>query len=123
LGAEANYGKLNADTTPGPAGACLCNDELRMPYEMQYSRTALQQLKRLRAFEHAAILEQIEKVLGVNPTLESKARVKRLQHPAPTQYRLRVGEFRVFYDVEAQTVHIVQILSKEDAIRYLGESS
>jgi mRNA-degrading endonuclease RelE of RelBE toxin-antitoxin system len=58
-------------------------------------------------------------VLTVNPTLESKARVKRLREPAPAQYRLRVGEFRVFYDVAEDHVDILTILRKEDAIAYL----
>ena len=43
--------------------------------------------------------------------------------PAPTQYRLRVGEFRVFYDVEQDTVLIIQILSKLDSFGFLGGSS
>ena len=68
-------------------------------------------------------MDQIEQVLLVNPTLESKARVKLLRQPAPTQYRLRVGEFRVFYDVVQETVLVIQILSKEEAIGYLGEQS
>ncbi|HET6883724.1 MAG TPA: hypothetical protein VFI31_26455 [Pirellulales bacterium] len=38
---------------------------------------------------------------------------------APTHYRLRVGEFRVFYDVNGQSVMIVQILSKAESISYL----
>ena len=94
-----------------------------MPYEIRYSEEAVQQLTQLRAFEQVAILDPIEQVLGVNPTLESKARVKRLRPPAPTEYRLRVGEFRVFYDVEGEAVQIVQVLSKSHAIRYLGEST
>lgn len=60
-------------------------------------------------------------MLTANPTLVSKARVKRLRQPAPTQYRLRVGEFRILYDVEEQTVRIVLILSKEEAERQLGD--
>jgi mRNA-degrading endonuclease RelE of RelBE toxin-antitoxin system len=31
----------------------------------------------------------------------SRARVKPLREPSPTQYRLRVGEFRFFYDHDA----------------------
>jgi mRNA interferase RelE/StbE len=90
-----------------------------MPYEIRYSDVALEQLRRLRAFDRAAILDQIEQVLAVNPALESKARVKKLRQPAPTQYRLRVGEFRVFYDIEGEVVLIIQVLSKEEAIAYL----
>jgi mRNA interferase RelE/StbE len=77
----------------------------------------------LRAFDRTAILDQIEQVLRVNPMIESKARVKRLREPAPSQYRLRVGEFRVFYDVEEDAVLILQVLSKQQANDYLGERS
>jgi mRNA-degrading endonuclease RelE of RelBE toxin-antitoxin system len=94
-----------------------------MPYEVRYSQEAVEQLKRLRAFDQAAILDQIEKVLSVNPMLESRARVKRLREPAPTQYRLRVGEFRIFYDVDQQTVLVVQVLGKQESIDYLGGTS
>jgi mRNA-degrading endonuclease RelE of RelBE toxin-antitoxin system len=58
----------------------------------------------------------------VNPTTESKARVKQLRQPAPTQYRLRVGEFRVYYDVEGEAVLVIQILSKQDSHQFLGDS-
>jgi mRNA-degrading endonuclease RelE of RelBE toxin-antitoxin system len=94
-----------------------------MPIEVVYSDEAVQELKELRAFDRSAILDQIEQVLAVNPALESKAKVKRLKEPAPTQYRLRVGEYRVFYDVEEQTVSVLRILSKEASLDYLrGES-
>jgi mRNA-degrading endonuclease RelE of RelBE toxin-antitoxin system len=45
----------------------------------------------------------------------------RLRQPAPTQYRLRVEDFRAFYDVDDinNLVAIVQILSKEDSLPYL----
>jgi mRNA-degrading endonuclease RelE of RelBE toxin-antitoxin system len=94
-----------------------------MAYEVRYSDDAIDQLKSLRAFDRTAVLDQIEQVLSVNPTLESKARVKRLREPVPCQYRLRVGEFRVFYDIEGTAVLVVHILSKQDAMEFLGEST
>ena len=95
-----------------------------MPFLVHYSYEALTQLQKLRTFDSAAIVGEIEQVLVVNPTTVSKAKVKRLRQPAPTQYRLRVGDFRVFYDVDESNsvVEIVQVLSKEDAIRYLKEN-
>ena len=95
-----------------------------MPVEIVYSDEAVQDLKELRAFDRSTVFDQIEQVLAVNPTLESKAKVKRLKEPAPTQYRLRVGEYRVFYDVEEQAVvSVLRILSKEASLDYLrGES-
>jgi len=37
-------------------------------------------------------------------------------------YRLRVGEFRVFYDVdqEQQVVMVLRVLSKEQSLHYIG---
>jgi mRNA-degrading endonuclease RelE of RelBE toxin-antitoxin system len=94
-----------------------------MPFEVRYSDEAVEQLKKVRAYDRAAIIDQIEQILMVNPTLESKAKLKLLRQPAPTQYRLRVGEFRVFYDVVQEAVLVIQILTKEEAIAYLGEQS
>lgn len=94
-----------------------------MAFVVRYSEVAFEQLKNLRAFDRAAILHEIEEVLEVNPTQESKAKVKLLRQPAPTQYRLRVGDYRIFYDVEAPAVNVIQVLSKHDAIAYLEESS
>ena len=67
-----------------------------MPCEIRYSNEAVEQLKKLRVFDSTAILDQIEQMLRVNPTIASKSRIKQLREPAPSQYRLRVGEFRVF---------------------------
>ena len=91
-----------------------------MPYGIRYSNEAVEQLKKLRVFDRTAILDQIEQVLSVNPNVVSKSRIKRLREPAPTQYRLRVGEFRVFYALEEEAVLIIQVLSKQDSIDYLG---
>jgi mRNA-degrading endonuclease RelE of RelBE toxin-antitoxin system len=93
-----------------------------MPYEIRYANEAVEQLKKLRGFDRTAILDQIEEILSVNPTATSKSRIKRLREPAPTQYRLRVGEFRVFYDVAEEAVLIIQVLSKQDSNDYLGGS-
>jgi mRNA-degrading endonuclease RelE of RelBE toxin-antitoxin system len=77
----------------------------------------------LRPWSHFQGIGKIEQVLSVNPTVVSKVRIKRLRELAPTQYRLRVGEFRVFYDVEEEAVLIIQILSKQDSQDDLGGSS
>jgi len=91
-----------------------------MAYEVRYSSVSVDQLTKLRAFERAAIMDAIERILQATPTRVSKTTIKRLRQPAPTQFRLRVGEYRIFYDVENDVVSIVQLLSKEDSIRFLG---
>jgi mRNA interferase RelE/StbE len=94
-----------------------------MSYEIRYSNQAVEQLRRIKPFDRTTILDEIQGMLSVNPTLVSKARIELLREPAPTQYRLRVGEFRVFYDVQDAAVLIVQILSKRDSLDFLGEPS
>jgi mRNA-degrading endonuclease RelE of RelBE toxin-antitoxin system len=91
-----------------------------MSYSVIYSTAATRQLRGLRAFDRAAVIDAIETILTINPTLESQAKVKVLRQPAPTAYRLRVNEVRIYYDVVNDTVYIVQILGKPDSLRYLG---
>jgi mRNA-degrading endonuclease RelE of RelBE toxin-antitoxin system len=91
-----------------------------MAYEDRYSNEDVEQLTKLRVFDRTAILDQIEQVSTVNPTPVSKSRIKRLREPAPTQYRLRVGDFRVFYHVAEEAVLVIQVLSKQESTDYLG---
>jgi mRNA interferase RelE/StbE len=39
---------------------------------------------------------------------------------AKPQYRLRVGEIRVFYDVNGATVEVLAIIAKSEAESWLG---
>jgi mRNA-degrading endonuclease RelE of RelBE toxin-antitoxin system len=89
-----------------------------MSYKICLSPEAVRDLEHLRSVDRGAIMDQIGRELSVNPTLESRARIKRLREP--TQYRLRVGDFRVFYDVEEERVEIVRVVSKEAATRNQG---
>jgi mRNA-degrading endonuclease RelE of RelBE toxin-antitoxin system len=41
-----------------------------------------------------------------------------LEHP---QYRLRVGEIRVFYDVQKETVEVLAVVSKSRAAEWLDD--
>jgi mRNA-degrading endonuclease RelE of RelBE toxin-antitoxin system len=95
-----------------------------MAFEVRYSRRAVAQLRNLRAFDRATILDEIERILTINPTVQSKAKIKKLREPAATAFRLRVGDFRVFYDLDevSTAVNVVQILSKQDSLRYLEGS-
>jgi mRNA-degrading endonuclease RelE of RelBE toxin-antitoxin system len=51
----------------------------------------------------------------------SKSRIKRLRGIDSPQYRLRVGEFRVFYDVTRQEVYVLRVLTKAAVAAYLRE--
>jgi mRNA-degrading endonuclease RelE of RelBE toxin-antitoxin system len=78
-----------------------------MPYAVIFTERAARELRALRAAERARIIDQCQRLLSVNPTLVSKARIKRLTGDLHPPYRLRVGNYRVFYDVDEQTHRVV----------------
>jgi mRNA-degrading endonuclease RelE of RelBE toxin-antitoxin system len=69
----------------------------------------------------AELRDALETHLRHEPTKVSKSRIKRLRGMAKPQYRLRVGETRVFYDVRDETVEVLAIVAKRQAERWLQE--
>jgi mRNA-degrading endonuclease RelE of RelBE toxin-antitoxin system len=65
------------------------------------------------------ILEEIRARLSTEPTREMKTRVKRLIGFSPPLYRLRVGDYRVYYRVTLQHVVILSVFHKKDSDRWL----
>ncbi len=92
-----------------------------MPYSVQFTPEAARQLRVLRASERVKIADQCQRILSVNPTLTSKTRIKRLRDGVFPPYRLRVDDYRVFYDVEEdnQTVMVYAVVSKAQASEWL----
>ena len=67
----------------------------------------------------------VEIHLRHEPEKTSRSRIKRLRGRRRPQYRLRVGEIRVFYDVSGSTVEILAIVTKSEAeawLRRFGDS-
>jgi len=92
-----------------------------MPFEIVLSSEAVSDLRRLSAFERAKVREAIEVHLRHEPTKISKSRIKRLRELAHPQYRLRVDDFRVFYDVKGEEVQVLAIVAKTDADEWLKQ--
>jgi mRNA-degrading endonuclease RelE of RelBE toxin-antitoxin system len=80
---------------------------------------AQKDLDRLKRFHAAAILDVMEQQLTNAPTQLSKSRIKRLRGRPPADYRLRVGDYRVFFRVVRDEVHVVRVMHKKDTARYL----
>lgn len=55
------------------------------------------------------------------PTKVSRSRIKRLRGLSQPQYRLRVDDIRVFYDITETQVQILAIVTKADAQAWLVE--
>ncbi|NJM41105.1 MAG: addiction module toxin RelE [Anaerolineae bacterium] len=67
-------------------------------YSIEYTESALDDLKYFRKAERQLILDQIDLQLMYEPTVETTNR-KRLRSNELAEWELRIGMFRVFYDV------------------------
>jgi mRNA-degrading endonuclease RelE of RelBE toxin-antitoxin system len=83
-------------------------------YTIEYAKEAARDLDLIRAFDQRKITQAIEIRLKRQPTKESRTRIKRMEQPFWSEYRLRVGAFRVYYDVDDLTrvVSILRVLDK-----------
>jgi len=90
-----------------------------MRYDIILSPEAVEDLKLLDAHTKAKVKDLIEIHLRHEPTKISKSRIKRLKGLKQPQYRLRIDESRVFYDVEGSRVEILGIISKARAAEWL----
>jgi hypothetical protein len=63
----------------------------------------------------------MEKHLRHDPTKESRSRIKRLQGVRNPDYRLRVGDYRVFYavDEDCRRVDVLRVMHKDQTASYL----
>ena len=92
-----------------------------MTFEIVLAPEAARVLRRLRGHERELVKDTIERHLRHEPAKVSKSRVKRLRGLSQPQYRLRVGDIRVFYDVTETTVEVLVIVPKAQAEAWLGE--
>jgi mRNA-degrading endonuclease RelE of RelBE toxin-antitoxin system len=93
----------------------------RMTFEILLAPEAVEDLGKLKANRRAEVRDAIEKHLRHEPAKESRSRIKRLRGLRQPQYRLRVGDIRIFYDVRALRVEVLAIVDKEGVEKWLAE--
>ena len=76
-------------------------------YEIEFSDDALEDLESLKKNEQNEVLDDIDANLRYEPAVETRNR-KRLRPNQTAEWELRIGRFRVFYDVY-EAVKIVYI--------------
>ena len=76
--------------------------------------------RRFSARNRSEVRDALERHLRYEPTKVSKSRIKRLRGLSRPQYRLRVGDIRVFYDVTETAVDVLAIITKAEAQAWLG---
>jgi len=91
-----------------------------MRYEIVLAPEAIEDLRSLKANARAAVRTAIETHLRHEPTKISRSRIKRLRGMHRPQYRLRVGDIRIFYDVTGAAVEILAIVAKTETDLWLA---
>ena len=90
-----------------------------MRHEIILSPEAVRDVQHLKAHVRSTVRDAIEKHLRHHPTQVSKSRIKRLHGVSRPQFRMRVGDIRVFYDVRESTIEILAVIPKSDAAAWL----
>ncbi len=93
-----------------------------MRFEILLAPEAVEDLKHLKAHDRAEVRDAIELHLRHQPTKTSRSRIKRLRGLSRPQYRLRVGEIRISYDVTKNAVEILAIVAKSEAAEWLEKA-
>lgn len=90
-------------------------------YEIRLKPSAIRDMDRLRKYDTAQVADGMEKHLGAEPMKESKRRIKRLRGMSDPDYRLRIRDYRVFYNVVGSRVDILRVMHKNDTREYYEE--
>ena len=80
-------------------------------YEVQFKPRAVRDIARLPSRVQARLLARIEEMSN-----DLKGDVKRLTN-STSEYRLRVGDYRVLFEVEEKTIIIYRIRHRREAYR------
>jgi mRNA-degrading endonuclease RelE of RelBE toxin-antitoxin system len=94
-----------------------------MRHEIILAPDAAEAYKKLAARIRSRVRDALEVHLRYEPTKVSRSRIKRLRGVSRPQYRLRIDEIRVFYDVKETTAEILAILQKADAQKWLDKEA
>ena len=92
-----------------------------MAYEIILAPEAVEDLQRLPVRERSMVRDAIERHLRHEPEKVSQSSIKRLREIDRPQYRLRVSEIRVFYDVSEGTVEILALVPKSEPSQWLDQ--
>ena len=84
-----------------------------MRFQVTLTPSADEDLKHYRAFEQRAIIDAIRVHLRADASVETKRRKRLAEHPV-APWELRVGNYRVFYELEGEArAKVVAVGHKE----------
>ncbi len=92
-----------------------------MPFDIILAPEAVEDLRNMKAHVRAEIRASLETHLRQEPDKTSRSRIKKLRGLRRPQYRLGVGDIRVFYDLSGTTVQVLAIVAKSEAESWLAQ--
>ncbi len=78
------------------------------PYRVEYAAEAEEHLNALRASDVTRVLDSVFQQLSYEPTVRTRNR-KPLQENPVAPWELRIGHFRVYFDVEEEPERVVRV--------------
>lgn len=81
-----------------------------MTYRIEYSPDAEDNLRALTARQQSIVLDSVDRRLSHEPAVETRNRKPMRPNPA-APWELRVGDLRVYYDVDNEPEAVVRILA------------
>jgi mRNA-degrading endonuclease RelE of RelBE toxin-antitoxin system len=95
-----------------------------LAYRIEYSPSAEEHLRRLTARQQATVLDTVEQQLTHQPMVETRNRKPMRPNPV-APWELRIGELRVYYDVEEGREAVVHVravgVKRRNQVRIGGE--
>jgi mRNA-degrading endonuclease RelE of RelBE toxin-antitoxin system len=79
-----------------------------LPFRVEYSPDAEAHLRALTARQQAIVVDAVDRQLAHQPAVETKNRKPMRPNPV-APWELRIGNLRVYYDVDAQPEAVVYI--------------
>lgn len=92
----------------------------QLPYRIEYDAEAREHLRELDARDRTAVVDNLERKLKHEPTVATRnKKLLRANELAP--WELRVGEWRVYYDVQETPERMVTVraVGRKDGARVL----
>ena len=89
-------------------------------FKIVFKPLAIAQLKRMKRYYASIVVDAIEKHLSEEPE-QTRGAIKRLRGKQEATFRLRVRDYRVFYDVVEDRVEIIQVLHKSETSAFYQE--
>lgn len=92
-----------------------------MSFALILAPEAVEDFKALTANSRSMVRAALETHLRYEPRKVSRSRIKQLRGVKRPQFRLRIGEIRVFYDVTETAVEVLAIVAKSEADKWLAQ--